>query len=184
MLNHRLKASNILLLLVFFINHISQAQENVNTGALLQQQEIVSVDSAVTHFIVVNDTTDFSLYTKTNASQAFFWSGRTNGIGGPEITYEIAKVRGGQTLENVLAANGVMMPDWSENPNAWIKASMEYTKQASGVVWAVIGEQVRPQSVWLTKELPMLKDNVNVTRIIVIDPQTLEETIIFIREIK
>lgn len=36
----------------------------------------------------------------SNSGEAFFWSGRTNGIGGADKAYDIAKSRGGKTLES------------------------------------------------------------------------------------
>ena len=40
---------------------------------------------------------------------------------------------------------------------------------------------VRPNSVWLTKELPALRANPGVTSIAVVDPKTMAEKIIFSR---
>ena len=76
------------------------------------------------------------------------------------------------------------MPKWEDGALAqekWKFTSMEYAKQASGKVRVVLGENVRADSVWLTYELPALKQNTNVSQIIKIDPKTLEEIIIYAR---
>ncbi len=46
---------------------------------------------------------------------------------------------------------------------------------------AVIGENLRPGSLWAEVELPALKANLKVTKIIKIDPATKAETVIFER---
>jgi hypothetical protein len=43
------------------------------------------------------------------------------------------------------------------------------------------GENLRPGSTWERIELPALKNNPNVTKITVIDPETGSETVIFQR---
>jgi len=118
---------------------------------------------------------------KTNANTAFFWSGRTNGIGGEVRALEVAKSRGGTTLEGLLADKGIKMPAWSDNPGIWDDVSAEYANQVSGEVRAVVGKELRPDNVWENIELPRLKTNANVTKITTIDPETLEETVIFTR---
>jgi len=47
---------------------------------------------------------------KTDPNTAFFWSGRTGGIGGQDIAASIAKSKGGVTLETTIADNGINMP--------------------------------------------------------------------------
>jgi hypothetical protein len=89
------------------------------------------------------------------------------------------------TLETTIEGQGIKMPAFDiNNPNAvevWQKASAAYAKQASGEVKAIVSANLRPTSIWNTVELPALKANPNVTKIIVIDPETLAETIIFTR---
>jgi len=54
----------------------------------------------------------------TKRNTAFFWSGRTEGVGGQDIAREIAEARGGTTLEKLLDDRKITMPKWdSKNPN-------------------------------------------------------------------
>ena len=147
---------------------IKKQENNFNT---LSRIEIVSGSSI----------SDFSPYTKTNSGAAYFWSGKTNGIGGANKAYEIAKARGGKTLESILAENGVIMPDWADNKLIWDIASAKYAEQVTGEVKAVVGKNLRPDNIWENIELPRLKENIKVSKITIIDPETLEETIIFTR---
>ena len=122
---------------------------------------------------------------KTKPDTAFFWSGNTNGIGGMDVAANIAKKNGGVTLEMVLDRQNIRMPEFNLNDSnsveIWQKSSADYAKQATGVVRAVIGNSINPKGVWNSIELPELKRNQNVTKIIIIDPQTLKETVIFSR---
>lgn len=125
---------------------------------------------------------------------AFFWSGRTSeGLGiGPESAGGNgaadlhAESRGGTTLEGLLDRNGVSPPKWSFDDQAaqewWSNVSGIYADNVRGLVRAVIGSNLRPGSVWETVELPRLMNNSNVTAIIIIDPETGCEAIIFERD--
>ena len=77
------------------------------------------------------------------------------------------------------------MPIWDEDDiasiEAWELASAAYADQVSGTVRAVVGKDLRKGNVWENIELPNLKGNINVDRIITIDPKTKFETIIFER---
>lgn len=59
---------------------------------------------------------------KTEQNTAFFWSGRTNGIGGAERALEIAKMKKGITLEGLIEAQKIQMPEWDINDPVSIKA--------------------------------------------------------------
>ena len=122
---------------------------------------------------------------KTEPNTAFFWSGRTDGVGGAEVAADIAKGRGGVTLESTIEAKKIFMPEWDfNNPStmeAWDLASGAYAEQVSGEIRAVIGSELRPGNIWENVELPRLKNNPNVTKIITIDPKTGIEKIIFER---
>ncbi len=122
---------------------------------------------------------------KTKPNTAFFWSGKSNKIGGAERALEVAKSKGGTTLEGMIESKKISMPEWdSNNPKVikmWEDVSAAYANQASGEVKAVVGNKLRPGNIWENVELDRLKSNNNVTKIISIDPETLVETVIFIR---
>ena len=121
----------------------------------------------------------------TRANEAVFWSGRTNGIGGVEVAGQIAAASGGTTLEQLLEKRKIAMPVWdAANPTvvqAWKDASLGFAQGARGELKAVIGQTLRPGSVWETTELPALKGNPQVRKITVIDPASRAERVIFER---
>jgi hypothetical protein len=88
-------------------------------------------------------------------------------------------------LEGLLERNGISPPKWSfDDPAAdewWSNVSEAYAANSRGEVHAVIGPDLRPNGVWQTVELPRLMNNPNVTRIVIIDPETGAETMIFER---
>jgi hypothetical protein len=124
---------------------------------------------------------------------AFFWSGRTSeGVGiGPQSAGGdgsanlFAAEQSGTTLEGLLERNGVKPPSFDFTDIAseewWSKVSGMYAENARGEVHAVIGSNLRPGSAWETVELPRLKDNPNVIKIVVIDPETGLQKAIFDR---
>ena len=122
---------------------------------------------------------------KTEPNTAFFWSGRTDGIGGADNAAAIAKSRGGVTLESTIESKKIVMPEWDfNNPStmeAWDLASAAYAEQVSGEIRAIIGDELRPGNIWENVELPRLMKNPNVTKITTIDPKTGVEKIIFER---
>lgn len=122
---------------------------------------------------------------KTEPNTAFFWSGKTNGIGGADVAAEIARGKGGVTLETLIDETGIQMPEWDfNNPSsmdAWDIASASYAEQVSGEVRAIVGTKLRSGNIWENVELPRLIENLNVTKITIIDPQTGIETVIFER---
>lgn len=118
---------------------------------------------------------------KTAPNEAFFWSGRTDGIGGELIALDISKSKQGITLEGLVKRNNIDMPKWEDKPKIWEATSREYANQVSGEVRAVIGNKLRKGNVWENYELPALKQNPNVTKIITIDPKTGKEKTIFKR---
>ncbi len=63
------------------------------------------------------------------------------------------------------------------NPNY----SSEYATCASGTVTGVIGKDLRSGNIWENRELPALKNNSNITKIVIIDPKTKISTVIFQR---
>lgn len=75
------------------------------------------------------------------------------------------------------------MPEWDfYNPSSmdvWNMASAAYAEQVSGEVRAVVGTELRPGNTWENIELPRLMENPNVTKIMIIDPKTGIEIVIF-----
>ena len=122
---------------------------------------------------------------KTDPDTAFFWSGRTDGIGGMDVAKKIAKNKGGVTLESTIDDTNIVMPEWDFNApssvTAWEEASNVYAEQVSGEIRAVVGSELRPGNIWENIELPRLKANPNVTKTTTIDPKTGVEKIIFER---
>ncbi|WP_234467273.1 hypothetical protein [Kosakonia sp. S42] len=47
----------------------------------------------------------------TDPDSAFFWSGRTEGVGGPDVAETIAKSRGGATPEPTIKDKNIKMPE-------------------------------------------------------------------------
>ena len=133
--------------------------------------------------VIENDQT-YGLF-KTKHNEAIFWSGRTDGVGGAEVASAFAKRNNGITLEDFIQSYMIKMPQWDlNNPisiKTWENASSAYATQASGEVRAIIGSNLRQNSLWETIELPTLLKNKNVTKITTIDPKTLKETVIFRR---
>ncbi|HFR3703016.1 TPA: hypothetical protein ACHVE0_002035 [Streptococcus suis] len=103
----------------------------------------------------------------TKPDTAFFLSGRTDGIGGMDVAKDIAKSRGGFTLESTIDDANVIMPEWDFNKptsiDAWEEASNIYAEQVSRKIRAVVGNELRPGNIWENIELPRLKANPNVT---------------------
>ena len=129
---------------------------------------------------------EISQFLRTEKNGAFFWSGRTSkGEGVMDKALEIAQSKNGNTLEGLLAKYNIEMPAWDgTNPTIrkiWEEVSSIYAEQVSGEVRAVIGKKIRTGNIWETIELPRLKQNPNVTKITIIDPETMLETVIFAR---
>ncbi|MEO8887785.1 MAG: hypothetical protein ABI429_00570 [Jatrophihabitantaceae bacterium] len=54
-----------------------------------------------------------SLDFSTMKDQAFFWSGRTDGVGGATVPADRAGAGGGKTLEQIMEERGIKMPEWN-----------------------------------------------------------------------
>ncbi|ADB40277.1 hypothetical protein [Spirosoma linguale] len=141
----------------------------------------VEAKAGVAAEVITIDIAKVSPLLKTESNQSFFWSGRTNDIGGEKVALTVAKSKGGITLEGLLEEKGIKMPAWEDNKQAWEDVSAAYANQVSGEVRAVVGQQLREGNVWENIELPRLKNNPNVSKITIIDPETLAERVIFKR---
>lgn len=134
---------------------------------------------------------DLRHLTTTDPNSAYYWSGRdADGIGvGPDcsgIAERIAEGTHGTTLEMTLTENGMNeLPIWNrhdpESVRFWEDASTAYADNARGDVTAIVGSDLRPGNIWQNVEIPRLMENPYVTRIVQIDPDTGEITIIFER---
>ena len=92
---------------------------------------------------------------------------------------EIATNNGGTTLEALLDSKSITLPEFSEQTiEIWEQVSKEYAEKATGEVKVILGDNVSSTGVWNRIELPALKNNPNVTKIIAINPETLIETLI------
>ncbi len=111
---------------------------------------------------------------KTKPNEATFWSGL--GPGGANKAADVAGVRGGTTLEQIIEARKIDMPIWDASDpasvQAWQDASRAFSNGASGDVTAVLGDNLRPGNIWESVELPVLKGNPNVTSISSFSPIT------------
>lgn len=120
-----------------------------------------------------------------HANRAYFWSGSTtdkktnNRVSVMHWASKYAQEHGGMTLEMVLHdmqndhPEHHMVPLWNPNDQGvfdwWGKASVALASGVEGTVHVVLGKQLRPNSIWLTQELPALKENENVKKIIAVE---------------
>ncbi|MFF3328711.1 FG-GAP-like repeat-containing protein [Streptomyces sp. NPDC002888] len=121
---------------------------------------------------------------RTERNRAFFWTGRIRDEAG-----RIARSFGGTTLEMALEDHNLRMPDIleptsDEGTRAWVHASRELARQASGIVYVVLGrpENIRPGNVWETEERGRVMANPDVTAIIEIIEQTGDERVYWRRD--
>jgi hypothetical protein len=108
------------------------------------------------------------------------------GAGGDELaeSWVRANAPGATTLEMLLKDRGIVLPVWDGTQAveaAWRDASAAYARGAKGEVRALLGPNLRPNSIWKTVELDALKANPAVTKIIEVDMTTGKETVVFIR---
>lgn len=123
----------------------------------------------------------------TEPDSAYFWSGL--GENGQDIASQIAQENNGTTLEMLMEKNKDTLISagfpydedlggfyfTKDNAQDWQLISQAYAEQASGNVHAVLGDQVRENSVWNSKEFPALKENSDVDKVISVDPSTRKE---------
>ncbi|WP_430868278.1 hypothetical protein [Demequina aurantiaca] len=118
---------------------------------------------------------------ETRQGEATFWSGRSEvssgeilGSGG--IASEFASGSHRTTLENTLNERGITIPDYdadvADTVKAWDDASAHYAAGARGDVTVVLGNSVRPNSIWESIEFPRLQSNPLITSISAVDAIT------------
>ncbi len=158
---------------------------NRNIEVYLADSGVIGIKLANSTEEVVKNIDEIKHLLKTKKDKAFFWSGKTNEIGGADRALEIAKSKNGITLEELLEQKNIKLPNFDHLDETivklWQDVSAEYAKQVSGEVRAIIGKELRIDNTWENIELPILKNNPNVTKITTIDPETLVETVIFTR---
>ncbi len=135
--------------------------------------------TAATHALVIDSG---SAQFATASGEALFWSAPGDASLARNAGWRAA-MQGRTTLEQFVRARGATLPAYNPadtaSVQAWRDASLMFAQNARGSVLAVVGESVRPESVWATIELPALKANPNVTQIIRIDPFTGASSVIF-----
>lgn len=98
---------------------------------------------------------------------------------------EYASKNRGVTMGTLLANAAQSMPEWefsdADTIHSWEGASKVYAQQASGIVRVVAKYPLRQGNIFETVELPTLKSNPKVTKIIMIDPDTNKKTELFRR---
>ena len=91
-----------------------------------------------------------------------------------EIAANCADKMGRSTLETTLSSKGIELPNWDvSNPStisAWNSAYSSYAMHSSGNVEALLGNTVRPTSVWNVFERTILRINSNVGNITIYTP--------------
>jgi hypothetical protein len=96
---------------------------------------------------------------RTAPDTSFFWSGKTNGVGGDDFAREYARAQDGTTLEMFLDEHQIVMPEWLDRTpgavKAWTDAPRAFAWGASGNVRVLLGEVRRPDNVFEADELPV-----------------------------
>lgn len=158
------------------LKEVSEAMENIFKRGRKAEEIAAHLDEILN---VANFVKRYANLLKTMPNEAFFWSGRTDNIGGMDIAREIATSRKGVTLEAIIDIKKIPMPAWETNPEVWAAVSKKYAEQVSGHIRAVIGKSLRAGNIWENYELPALKKNKNVKSITTIDPKTAKEKLIY-----
>ncbi len=175
------------------LHHADDAHNLNRTEIPLNQESQLSTGNTNKESVHIVSNSTFNIEEirfklKTEPNTAYFWSGRTEGVGGADNAASIALNRGGVTLETTLSSKQINMPEWNFNDassmKAWDEVSAAYAEQVSGEIKAVIGKELREGNIWENVELPRLKSNPKVTKITTIDPKTGLENILFNKEIQ
>ena len=122
----------------------------------------------------ISGASEYNFTLKSDSST--FWSGiGDEGIcNGDQIAANCADKMGRSTLETTLSSKGIELPNWDvSNPStisAWNSASSSYAMHTSGNVEALLGNTVRPTSVWNVFERTILRINPNVGNITIYTP--------------
>lgn len=122
----------------------------------------------------ISGASEYNFTLKSDSSA--FWSGiGDEGIcNGDQIAANCADKMGRSTLETTLSSKGIELPNWDvSNPStisAWNSAYSSYAMHSSGNVEALLGNTVRPTSVWNVFERTILRINPNAGNITIYTP--------------
>ena len=112
---------------------------------------------------------------KTEPNTAYFWSGRTEGVGGMDTAANFAKTHGGTTLEMLIDRQNIQMPVWDDKNSVvvkeWGEMSRAYARGTCGLVRGVVGQDLRPNNIWESYEKGALMKNPKVRQIDIVDPK-------------
>jgi hypothetical protein len=105
---------------------------------------------------------------------AWFWSGRVGNINGEDVMLkadEMAKAKGGTTLELLVAKLKFVMPPHGGKTSIWPVAAKAFSRNAQGVVHVLIGEHYRREaSTWERIEFKEIKAGKKVTKVVKLQP--------------
>ena len=152
---------------LYSIGSIYNGIKGIENGALRKFGKSWREDSNFRNAIGGADKFPFSIQPNTST----FWSGiGDKGMNnGDLIAANCADKMGRSTLETTLASHKINMPQWNlSDPStirAWQSASSSYAMHSSGNVAALLGNNVRPTSVWNVFEKIILNVNPGVSSI-------------------
>ena len=152
---------------LYSIGSIYNGIKGIENGALRKFGKSWREDSNFRNAIGGADKFPFSIQPNTST----FWSGiGDKGMNnGDLIAANCADKMGRSTLETTLASHKINMPQWNPSDpstiRAWQSASSSYAMHSSGNVAALLGNNVRPTSVWNVFEKIILNVNPGVSSI-------------------
>ena len=152
---------------LYSIGSIYNGIKGIENGALRKFGKSWREDSNFRNVIGGADKFPFSIQPNTST----FWSGiGDKGMNnGDLIAANCADKMGRSTLETTLASHKINMPQWNPSDpstiRAWQSASSSYAMHSSGNVAALLGNNVRPTSVWNVFEKIILNVNPGVSSI-------------------
>ena len=143
-----------------------EGMANAAAGGAVGAMAGAVVGKAVAGITAASKSLSSNISAKTKSASGenrVFWSGL--GKNGASIAENWAKENNCVTLEMYLKDAGVQVPAFSDNPEFWSNASENFAKSAKGNVRALIGPNIRSNSIWNTIEKQTLLNNPNVNSI-------------------
>ncbi|KAJ3513417.1 hypothetical protein NLJ89_g2957 [Agrocybe chaxingu] len=150
---------------------------------LLAREPVKSTVKQMTHAVKMAKKLKESIHPKPNS--AVFWSGTKTNKKGETVSVKqdaqrFAKYHGKETLNQALKKANIHIPTEKQNPHSprlWNIASKLMAQRAKGETHAILGGNVRPQSVWKKTEKPALMKNDQVTKVTEHNKGTKEKTV-------